>query len=493
MNELDKSKHAGNFKILPDREMPGNLSVDGPDSFVYIWDEKFIDVKKFEKTADNFFTGILDDSRKVSLIDCIVHPPGFHLSPGGQMHHLYVSPHYIIVGDQYVSDSDETIVESRFVVDDAEALFDDRKTFGSIFDSHSIMQQIIETEKSLHDVVIGEHPVVAYFTGKTEIFSSHTVFGKISAHHSPSVNWGGPKGVNIENKISIHMKFERPISFREVVNRVWRVLRFLELMIGRSQNLVEFKICKDIKQKRPQFLEVYDCMYPKYERNTKLRFTDILIDAVRNPTDFSQVFAAWLERDDKWRDARSRLSSSLKEENTYGIDRLIRNANMFDLLPEKTFPVPPELPQELLDARDRAKDMFESLPVSPERNSVLGALGRVGKWTLKRKIRQRVDLLLPAIDRVVPDLSLVTDEAVNCRNHYVHGSDSRVDYNEEFDTQVFLTNTLEFVFAASDLIESGWDIASWCQTGPHLSHPFGQYIYSYSENIEKLKSLLAIP
>lgn len=493
MNELDKSKHGGNFKIFPDREMPGNLSLDGPDSSVCIWDEKFIDVEKFEKSAENFFTGTLDDSRKVSLIDCIVHPSGFHISQGGQMHHLYVSPHYVILGDQHISNTDETIIESRFIVDDAKTLFHDRKTFGSIFDSRSIMKQIIKTQKSLQGVAIGEHPVVAYYTGKTEIFSVDTVLGKISALHNPTFDMGGPNGVKMDNKIYIQMEFEKPIAFREVVNRIWRVLRFLELMIGRSQNLVEFKICTDKTNKGSQFLEVYDCMFPKHQRNTKLHFIDILIDSVTNPTDFTQVFAAWLERDNTWSDARGRFSDSLKEQNKYSVDRLVRNANMFDLLPETAFPTPLELPEDLLDARTRAKDIFKGLPHSPERDSVLGALGRVGEWVLKRKIRSRVEIILSKVPCLLPELIVATDEAVNCRNHYVHGSESRIDYNKEVETQFFLTDTLEFVFAASDLVEAGWDIASWSQKGSHLAHPFNRYLHSYSENLKKLKSLLPTP
>jgi hypothetical protein len=60
-----------------------------------------------------------------------------------------------------------------------------------------------------------------------------------------------------------------------------------------------------------------------------------------------------------------------------------------------------------------------------------------------------------------PDSYLVLDEAVNCRNHYVHGSRAKIDDQEHFfETVPFFTDTLEFVFAASDLIEAGWNITS---------------------------------
>ena len=46
------------------------------------------------------------------------------------------------------------------------------------------------------------------------------------------------------------------------------------------------------------------------------------------------------------------------------------------------------------------------------------------------------------------------DHAIDCRNHYVHGNPAKLDYESVLD---FLTNTLEFVYGVSELIECGWD------------------------------------
>lgn len=493
MNEFDKSKYAGNFKVFPEREIPGNLSLDGLHSLLHVWERRDISIEKFRELTESTFTGTLDNSKKVSLLNCRVHGTTFHPCQDGTRYHLDISPQYVVFGDQHISDTDETIIKSYFVIDDAPVLFHDNEAFGSVIKSRSTMQHIVETEESHRDIRMGEHPIVAYYTGKREIFSSDTVLGRVSARHNLTYNMGGPNGVKMDNKISICVEFEKGITFKEVVSRNWKVLRFFELIVGRPPNLLEFKILTETQQETPRYLDVYDCGFPKYQRNRKFHFTDTLINAVRNPTEFSRVLAAWLERDDSWRDARIRFSCSLREENSYDVDRLIRDANMFDVLPETTFPIPPELPQDLFDARERAKKMFGDLPPSPERDSVLGALGRVGKWTLKRKIRHRSQFLLSRIGEQLPELSIVSDEAVNCRNHYVHGSDSRIDYNEEFGIRCFLTDTLEFIFAASDLIEAGWDIKSWCQKGGLLNHPFRQYLHSYSEDLQKFKSLLSSP
>lgn len=77
-------------------------------------------------------------------------------------------------------------------------------------------------------------------------------------------------------------------------------------------------------------------------------------------------------------------------------------------------------------------------------------------------------------------------EAVNLRNRYVHGSTTRHDYSKDPDLEIFLTDTLEFVFAASDLVDAGWNICDWVKCGPHMHHPFG----SYPLNWKKLKHLI---
>ena len=89
-----------------------------------------------------------------------------------------------------------------------------------------------------------------------------------------------------------------------------------------------------------------------------------------------------------------------------------------------------------------------------------------------------------------PDLYTVIDEAVNCRNYYVHGGDRRFDYEASHEVLNFFIDTLEFVFATSDLIEAGWDIKAWCETPTSMSHPFGRYRITYEGNLNKLRSLV---
>ncbi|MDP9812660.1 hypothetical protein J2W42_005530 [Rhizobium tibeticum] len=90
-----------------------------------------------------------------------------------------------------------------------------------------------------------------------------------------------------------------------------------------------------------------------------------------------------------------------------------------------------------------------------------------------------------------PDLYLPCNHAVLARNHYVHGSKAAFDYQEHFTEFAFLTDTLEFVFAASDLLDVGWDLNGWIENGSTMTHAFGAYIVSFSVNMQRLKAVAA--
>jgi hypothetical protein len=163
---------------------------------------------------------------------------------------------------------------------------------------------------------------------------------------------------------------------------------------------------------------------------------------------------------------------------------------MFDIMPRSAYSETVTLDSDLETARDESRKAFKELPNSPERDSVLSALGRIGTLTLKRKIRARADMITDIVGDKFPELDVIVDQAVNCRNHYVHGSEPKFDYEKHIDQVHFFTDTLEFVFAASDLLEAGWDISAWIKRGSTQSHPFGEYRVNYALRLRELKKLL---
>ena len=125
------------------------------------------------------------------------------------------------------------------------------------------------------------------------------------------------------------------------------------------------------------------------------------------------------------------------------------------------------------------------------RQSVLSALGRVGTASLRDKVYHCADILKAKSGGRFSEIYLPCSQAVTCRNHYVHGSTAEFDYQNEFSAFAFLIDTLEFVFAASDLIALGWDFDTWRSNGTTMSHNFGMYIANYEENMGQLKCLVS--
>jgi hypothetical protein len=404
-----------------------------------------------------------------------------------------IFPHYILHGDHQITHDEKTITKVNFEMDDASVLFYDFDAFGRLIDARPFIEQIVHANRLEREIPIGPDPQILYFTGKCEIFSADTVLGRISASHNPTHPLGSPNGIHLKNTIFTTIVFKEACTFDETIVQTLTLLRYLEVLVGRPQNLLRLHLRVKSDDERSNILKVYWSMPPKRNLSNNERrphFADVLVSAVKQPDIFARILSNWLDRNQAWQDARLRFSNSFAQRE-YSIDRLIGSANMFDILPSSAFLPDVPLSEELESAKERCKNIFKELPKSPERDSVLSALGRIGKSTLKNKIRYRGQFLIDRVGERFPDLFTVIDEAVNCRNHYVHGSKPSFDYNNEFDIVVFFINTLEFVFAATDLIEAEWDIRAWSNSSTSMSHPFAQYRVSYAKNLRKLQSLLA--
>lgn len=487
---LEKSKHLGMFTIEPDRQVYGELTLAGWETSLYLWDKEFFGGWERRPLSIN---GVLHDLTKVSFSDCVRREgPGLR-SGDGEIHYCKFFPHYSVFGNQHISFAENTVKEVGFTTDDATVLFNDYDAFGRVIGDHSLIKQIVDSEHLDRKIKTGEFPIIAYFSGEHEIVVADTVLGRVSVSHNPSSNFGGPDGIEIRNTILVKLLFDEAVSFEESMYRFYRTLSFLEVLVGRPQNLLQLTVSKAFGEQRPiRVLQVYPSGFPKHERRVNgisPQPYDVLIDAVRRPAEFSCVLANWLARDGTWRNARASFSSNFSKQQKHDKNRVVAAANMFDLLPDDATPDNVELSKELEAATCECRRIFKDLSNSLEQQSVLSALGRVGQFSLKQKIRHRGMSLVEKLGDNLPDLFIVTDEAVNCRNYYVHGSRSRIDYGEKPDIMAFLTETLEFVFAASDLIESGWNIKAWYDNmAGH--HPFGWYLRNYQAELARLKSCL---
>lgn len=498
MNSAEVFTKFGKFSVAPAREVYGELRVAGEKTSLYLRDDEAFDP---HSAPGGCVTGTLHDLTKVTLVQCVTSGgPGFATRGGERYYFAKLFPHFVLEGRQHLEPNDSVIVGISFVLEDATALFSDFDAFSTVMDAVPHIEGIIAaTANELkRSIPIGPEPRIAYFTGKRDIAEVDTVLGKIRAQHNPSWDLGGPHGVRIDNVISVSIETESPLTFDEAISRTLRLLQFLELVIGRTQNLRELVMYVDGGENREP-LKVHWSYRPfldseSMEDKRSPRPGDLLLDPIHRPGEFACVLRAWLEKDDERQDARQQFHTSFTHQRIYSVDRLVGAANMFDILPKSAVPKDVELSEELRDAKERCRRIFKALPESYERSTVLNALGRVGKASLKHKTRHRAEYIVAAVGEWFPDLVLVLDNAVDCRNHYVHGSASKIDYSRNFDTVItFFTDTLEFVFAASDLIEAGWNIRTFVETPTTMSHPFGAFRVTYNERLKALKVLIAKP
>ena len=488
INKLKDSKHAGTFTLSSDRDIYGELTLAGPNTSLYIQDKEDFDANSI---LDQCVKGVLHDLTKVTLIQCITTSgTGVISRKNERNYNANIFPHFVVYGNNHIIPTEKNITEVHFVVDDANILFYDFDAFGSLINARPFIEEIAHANRLKRTIITGENPEIVYFTGKNEIFTANTILGEVSASHNPRCNMDSPNGVFIENTISVAITFKETVNFYNVISDISTLLAYLEILVGRPQNLLSMDLLIEHGEEPPISFQVYWSMAPKRNpshESQRPHPSDILLNAVQQPDTFSLVLTNWLDRHQTWRDARLRFSNSFANQQYYTVDRLIGSANMFDILPSSSAPPTVQLSEELEHATKKCREIFKNLPQTPERNSILNALGRIGKSTLKNKIRYRSQFILNHLGDQFPELFKVIDAAVDCRNHYVHGSNLNIDYNRN-DMIPFLTETLEFIFAASDLIEAGWDIKEWNITKKAMSHPFSQYCVDYAENLRQLKN-----
>lgn len=478
--------NSGIFSISPNHKLYGTLSMNGPSSLLRVWSDSELGLDSHHVQT---ITGVLDNQMKVTLIDCLRSKSGRRYGDGDFSHYVEFFPHYGIVGSRCFSSSDEFILNISLVLDDAPTLFCDRRSFGSVIVKSDDLEKLRSLDSFEKVPFEYEEPILGYFTGNREIFSAETVIGTISAWNSPSFNAGSPTGVYINNTISVEMDFAHPVDVRDMETRIGKLLRFLEVIVGRPQNLVEVKVSLD--QDRRESSTVYINLYPTTERGSDSGESDshdILIDAVSEPDKFANLMCAWLRCDDTWKAARYRFSDGWRKQNSFDPDRMVGAANMFDLLPSDAVPKEVPLPIDLSTAIEESRELFRGLQKSSKRDAVLGFLGRIKRQSLKDKIRYRSTFITNVIGEWIQDLDRVTDAAVELRNFYVHGDTPDRKRARLERSLGFLTRTLEFVFCASDLLEIGWDLGSWYRRPKVAGHPFCDYLHAYDHNLSVFES-----
>lgn len=491
-NEVVFSKF-GKFTISPGREVSGELRVAGRKTSLYLRDDEIFDPRAI---PDGCLVGTLHDLTKVTMVQCIC--PGAGSSSRGAERYWFANlfPHYVLEGHSHLNPNENNIEDITLVIEDVTSVFHDFDAFSLTLRADPHLAQIVEDQakKLNREIPIGPDGLIAYFTGKSMIIEVDTALGKVRAQHNPGGTFGGPHGVKINNVISLTIEPEAPVAFEEAITRTLRLLRFLEMVIGRPQNITDLTMTVRSGD-HSESLKVHWSYRPHRDPDPSDEERtpspgEVLLDPIHRPEEFATVLRVWMETYEERQDARHRFHTSFAHQRMYTIDRLVSAANMFDILPSSAVPKDAELTEELSKAKEECRKIFLPLPDSYERQSVLNALGRVGKASLKHKTRFRAQFVVGAVGERFPDMLRVLDEAIDCRNYYVHGTEARMDYDAHFHVVTFFTDTLEFVFAAAELIEAGWNIRNFVDTWTTGSHPFGSYRINYEFRRKALNDIL---
>lgn len=437
---------------------------------------------------DHLFGTTLDNQR-LTCIDCVSSGSGTGGKAGGEEHwYSRLFPHYVVVGQKHLHPDAASIAAIHFRTDDLDTLFYDFDAFGHAIDARPFIDSVLTERRKMRPVKTGDWPQIAYFTGKSTIVEVTTPIGRVTASHAPRSNMGGPRGVYIKNRIRIEIEPGELVSLPEAVNRLGVMHRFLCAFAGRELRIKEV-LLRTTGEGPTNVLALHWSLAPGRNRKKAVHEPhpgDVPLDPVKRSAEFAAVLRNWIERDAGWRLARNRYFDCARRANTYSVDRLVAAANMFDILPDEALPPSTVLEPELQHTQKQCLDLLAANRQSVDRDSAIAAISRMGKPSLRKKVEFRAARVVEQFD-TLHELSWVLRVAIQARNYFVHGP-SDIKVKHFWSSMGFLTDALEFVFAASDLIEAGWDAKPWIGDAHGVGHTFARFRWGYAERLAALKA-----
>jgi hypothetical protein len=479
----------GTFTLpFNDTELPGRLVIDDDASLLEVAGKGHVTV---HGEIEGIY-GTLTDHKLVSLLQCV--PYGSTHSAAASGDKSFTAryfPHFVVRGKKHLKPNDAVIRCVNYRFDAASILFKDHTNFGSLWMDASEFNGFISTYGEKHHIENvsaddAQGPAALhFFSGRTEIASCETKVGKLNVLQFPH---------QAGARITIRLEFQTPLKLNDALRNLFDVHQFLELLLGQRQAFAEVELNLSPDETGTQTrLDLYGAMFAdrtaRQARSRKPSNYDVLIDAVRDRAQFEKVASTWIARQAVLKEARGRFGAAFYSGLTFGHDRLIGAANAFDILPKAFSPTEEVLTSSESAAISASMKIFDALDAGTLKARAIQNLGLLGKPNLATKIKHRAALIKALKPEKFAELDFVCQQAAKCRNFYVHGGKPAFDYQEQFDAFAFLIRTLEFVFAASDLIECGWDFTGWSSHGTSMAHEFGAYIASYSHGLALLKSL----
>ena len=434
------------------RKVPGILVLNGRKSKFELWSDQPFSIH------ERAVHGTTNEAKGVSVLDCLPTPAGSTLVPaqGRSAHNADVRFHLAIVGDgQHLQAEDESIVAIRFEFDEMKrvARLSSHVPYGFVRDPDPRIVDSLKQYKPEYASDIENPSAIIYFGEDPTVLPRTSLeIGTVSVTRGLMGRLSGDVALN--DKSSVTIEFQDPVTIHVALGRMRTLRSFFTLVIGHLPTVQVADIATLWNEatdgiRRPKFdLQVYSTTERVLRKEfLKKRISgQCLLDcgSQERKDELTTVMHEWFRRnsDPNRRDANWQFFNCFRR-HVYSVNRTIAAANLFDLLPRGDWPHP------------KMKD-------------------------LKKKVRAKADVLLGELgNQDLPRLHEVTDHAIDCRNHYVHGTAAKLNYEHAL---VFLTNTLEFVYGVSQLIECGWN--SECLRRMHpADHPFSGYLGNYAESL----------
>lgn len=506
---LRKGKRYSGVFIPENVSGVGHLALSGSDSSLSIIAEG--ESYSYERDLETIF-GKFEDNRRCSLHNCLYLGNERRGSrEDGTLKHRYY-PNFAVVADRYIEADSRCIKTVRYHFEGLFNFFTGHEMFRSLIVSRDAVARVLEDEFQQRRAIrekhgwgepeysrdLGENASLAYCSGDFEICEIPISWGIFRLINLTEWSSGSARGVGFANELAVEIEFAEARHLLDVFEPLRTVHSLFELCLGQRQAYdwiqLELEPRSSTGREEDDLREVAElfwsgCNDRQFGDEKAASVPETLLDPERRLDEFCNVLSRWVSSSDELSDARNRFATGFYD--GYGIDRLVSAANMFDILPDNRCPPDSCIAEDLGTAMEECRRILRAIPSGPERDSILSSIGRVRKASLTEKVLHQSQVVVSTLGDKLPELSLPCVEAVKCRNHFVHGAAARFDYRYEFETFAFLTNTLEFVFAVSDLIDLGWDDVHWAAQSSTLTHPFKRYLFSYRDNLGRLKDLTA--
>lgn len=488
MSELDQLKGKQQFGMatLPGgRVANARFFLDGRETVIQIADESNgIGISRIPTISVEMI-----DGTKLTFLKNIRTKSTRHHGGGGSL--ITYMPHFVLIGRSEV-DPDSRIREIVFSTGDADKIFYDFDAFSvDLSADRKRIGEIIKDQTALvgRPVEVGDNPIIAYFTGKFSIFSVEADDLTVFARHRPSYGMGGPNGVAIHNKIMLGIDLRAPKPLDDAITHLIKMLRFLQIIAGRKQAISDLQVRLEAATEH-DWHDLLWCLAFSQDGSPEdsPHPGDVLVNGGSDPIAFGEVLSGWLQTDECNIDARVRFSQTFEQGRAYGADRIVSSANVFDLLPSTYFTPRPPLTKPELDAKAKAIEVFRDLPRSDVRDRALGDLGRLGEHNLKSRVLERATKIIKIAGRRLDGLDLILRDAIDARNHFVHGTKVGARRAKLFRQEAsFYIGALEMTFAMAEMLECGWDMRKWLQGHHGYGHPFAEFLINFSPRLSQYR------